>query len=119
MKNSIDLLSYLDLTVPGGGSHLHIHCRFHIKWPLFSAQILQNDPVFGEKVAKKRPFNMKYAATTIGGRFQRKFNRSFSVNSSLIQGDAQLVLKFCVKQNNAEKEGSIVFLFSLTPSAVL
>ena len=28
-------------------------CRFHIKWPLFSARILQNAPTFGENVAKK------------------------------------------------------------------
>ena len=40
-------------------------CRFHIKWPLFSAQTLQNAPVLGENVAKKRPFNVKYAAVRL------------------------------------------------------
>ena len=42
---------------------LHIarreRCQLHIKWPLFSAKILQNAPVFGEKVVKKRPNNKK------------------------------------------------------------
>ena len=38
------------------------HCRFHIKWPLFSAKVLQNAPVFGEKVTNKRPINVKYPA---------------------------------------------------------
>ena len=38
------------------------HCRFHIKWSLFSAKILQNAPVLGEKVVKQRPNNKKYAA---------------------------------------------------------
>ena len=39
-------------------------CQFHIKWPLFSAKTLQNAPVLGEQVAKKRPFNVKYAVAS-------------------------------------------------------
>ena len=46
---------------PGETTDLAGAADFTFKWPLCSAKFLQNAPVFGEKVVKKRVFNVKYA----------------------------------------------------------
>ena len=43
-----------------------MRCQFHIKWPLFSAIILQNAPVLGENVAKNWSSSVKLAAYQTG-----------------------------------------------------
>ena len=53
----------------GHDAHVHkhtpatpyLHCRLHIKWPLFQAKILQNAPVCGKNVEEQRPNNKKCA----------------------------------------------------------
>ena len=51
----------IDRQVRSAGARSFLVLPFHIKWPLFSAKILRNAPVFGEEVVKKRPFVEKYA----------------------------------------------------------
>ena len=73
-------------------------CRFHIKWPVFSAKILQIAPGFGENVAKKRPNNMKYAAAVGSNHHFSREESSFSLEEPL--QNLRFLLKnvhFCIK----------------------
>ena len=49
-------------------------CRFHIKWPLFSAKTFKIHLLLVKKWQKKRPNNKKYAVAVVAAHSWRRRN---------------------------------------------